>query len=108
MFLPRLEKLDFHGEYSQGTRLVRMIEKGTMPHLTHVDAHFSPLWTDDILPRPPPRNVELEKDIAKELQRVCKERNISFQNRFVKVEKETEDLSEYGEYADSPDNDWEE
>ncbi|KLO16072.1 hypothetical protein SCHPADRAFT_926830 [Schizopora paradoxa] len=48
VFLPKLEKLNYRGEYSHGTELVQILKKGAMPNLRQINAAFSPPKSDDV------------------------------------------------------------
>ncbi|KLO09130.1 hypothetical protein SCHPADRAFT_931330 [Schizopora paradoxa] len=105
VFLPKLETLNFRGDYSDGADLIRVIRKGAMPNLREIQTTFSPPKSDDGVGLSE-RNVDLEIELAQELRKVCAERKTFPRDFFA----DDEGLDEYYRYLEespeSSDNDW--
>ncbi|KLO17654.1 hypothetical protein SCHPADRAFT_936852 [Schizopora paradoxa] len=103
--LPKLEKLNFRGDYSHGTDFVQVLRKGAMPNVREIDASFSPPKPSNGSERSE-RDDDFEFEIAKELRRVCKERKVFFRDYFTEVEELEEYYGYPEETPESSDNDW--
>ncbi|KLO15751.1 hypothetical protein SCHPADRAFT_248414 [Schizopora paradoxa] len=103
--LPKLEDLHLRGHLPEGMDLVRLIRGGKMPHLRILDAYF--LKSMDLavnLDQPDTVEDERKKiEISVELEKACKELNISFRGTF--VERYT-DYEDYNENSVSSDGGW--
>lgn len=108
VFLPKLEKLNFRGEYSHGMELAQLIEKGEMPCLRDIDVAFSSPKSAGISPE---AEKEMSEEVAKRLRRVCGKRgkrDIFVRDPYTVLE-ELEERYGYGyeeDECESDDNDW--
>ncbi|KLO06681.1 hypothetical protein SCHPADRAFT_932932 [Schizopora paradoxa] len=74
---PKLERLRFLGDYSQGAQLAQVIREGEMPNVREISADFSSNLIEHA-----EDDEGLEEKISKDLQSVCASRKIIFMDRF--------------------------